>query len=178
MLSPAPKNYSGASSAGNIARVPDSRPSLALCERIYDIPSEATGRIIGTKGVCLTYLRGSAGVARVSLRNTGAGNAERPLNHKVLRVSGTNEGVAKADAVIRFKLSTASKTLSNRSRKIHSWTLDPCGRMRTPAEVHKTGGLAPHVHATGIGENFHAARKQGKRYDLQKERAQGLRQHR
>ena len=86
--------------------------------------------------------------------------------------------MANANAVIRFKLNTASKTLKNQSRKIHSWTLDPSGRMRTPTEVHKTGGLAPHVHVTGIGKNFHAARKQGKRFDLQKERAQGLRQYR
>jgi hypothetical protein len=131
------------------------------------IHPEAAGRVIGTGGVCLRYIRDTKGIYEVALDRVDP-------NFHVLRVAGTDDAVARVRKLVEFKVGVSTKQLNNKLR-VHSWTLTPDGRMRTPREVHKTGDLRPSVHSTGVGRNFHAARMKGKKHDLEKERANNLR---
>lgn len=145
----------------------DSTPAFS---KILSIPSDAVGRVIGEKGARIKYLQGTPGLVTCKLDRAG-------LNTSTLCLAGSAAAVADAEREVRIVLSRATTALKNTSRRIHSWTLSPDGSLITPRNVHKTGRRPPHVHTTGVGKNFHAARKQGKRKEYEKERAMQLRSH-
>lgn len=132
-----------------------------------NIHPEAAGRIIGAGGIGLRYIKQTKGIYKATFKRVD-------LNFHTLLVVGTEDAVAEVRKLVEFKIGLSTTQLHNKLRD-HSWTLTPDGRMRTPREVHKTGDPRPSVHLTGVGGNFHAARKRGKKYDLEKERANGLR---
>lgn len=157
------------------------------CKRIIiPIPSEAMGRVIGARRVAITFYRNTPGISFVDLEKAASAPGARghqsqtvgvTLNSGDLIVRGSPEAVETVRREVALRIARSSTMLHNQSRKIHSWTLSPNGRMRTPGEVHKTGRPEPRTFTTGINKNFHAARKVGKKKDLLRERANGLRLH-
>jgi hypothetical protein len=136
-------------------------------EREIVVPSEAVGRVIGAKGAKIATLRTTPGITVCALEKTA-------LNAHTLRLSGTEEAVGAVTKEVTELMAIARRQLENSVRE-HSWTLTPDGRMRTPREVHQTGGKAPTPHTTGVGRNHYAARMQGKRFEKEAERADQLR---
>ena len=134
------------------------------------VPSQAVGRIIGKNGANIIRMRNSPGITLCQLKTIG-------LNSKELHLHGSSAAVAEALTDCKYKIATANKQLANNSRKIHSWTVSKNGHhLFTPREVHSTGDKPPHPHATGVGKNHHAARKQGKKFEREKAIARQLRE--
>ena len=154
----------------------DAHPSVNASEgtNVFEekrciVPCHATGLVIGKKGANIKRLQQCAGVDRCTLRDTGPNSA-------VLVVRGLKHAV---DAVVRDVESTiadADRHLRNDSRATHSWTVLPSGEVALPRVVHKTGDPPPRPHSTGVGRNFHAARKRGKRVENEKERIRDARE--
>lgn len=131
------------------------------------IPSEAVEHVIGGKRAHIGVVQTTPGLVSCILKAT-------TLNAHTLYLTGSQQAIDEATAQVNSRIKLARRLLENSMRE-HSWTLTSDGRMRTPREVHQTGHSAPRPHTTGVGRNHYAARKQGKRFEKEAERADQLR---